>query len=195
MNSSIGLEASAVPALDGVVKFIANFPKSHLVVPLIYNLGGLKCILNKDLREQYYNLYIDGVDYSGTYININTGNTFGNGGNNAPNPYAVPDDGLINVILVKPMSVFKCLTRFSDYVKGRSEKYPDDFIRLQCKHIKCSSDKILRVNLDGEYYLTNETEMEIIPKAVKVVVPENIEYQNYFQSLVDRRKSTKGNVR
>jgi diacylglycerol kinase (ATP) len=160
-------------------------------MPLVYNFGGLKCIMDKNTRLQHYNLFIDGVDYSGTYININAANTFGNGGNNAPNPYAVPDDGFFNVVMIKPMSAIKSIMLFSDYVKGKAEQYPDDFISLKCRHLKCSSDRILRVDLDGEYYLTNEIEMEIIPKAVKVVAPENTRYLNFFDARIDQRMKRK----
>jgi diacylglycerol kinase family enzyme len=192
MNTSIGLEANAVPAVDDFIKFLSITPFIQKLMPLAYNIGGLKCLSDKNLRMQKYNLFIDGEDYSGTYININIANTFGNGGRNAPNPYAVPDDGLINVVLIKPMSALKAIVRFSDYVNGKVGKHPDDFITLQCKHIKCSSDKILRVGLDGEYYLAKEIEMEIIPKAVKVVVPDNITYQNYFDASIDARKAKGG---
>jgi diacylglycerol kinase family enzyme len=192
MNTSIGLEANAVPAVEKYVKYIEALPIIKKLTPLAYNAGGFKCITDKSLRLQKYKLFIDGVDYSGTYININIGNTFGNGGKNAPNPYAVPDDGLINVVLIKPMSALKTIIRFSDYVNGRVGKHPEDFITLQCKHLKCSSDRILHVGLDGEYYLTNEIEMEIIPQAVKVVVPDNITYLNYFDALIDARKAKGG---
>jgi diacylglycerol kinase family enzyme len=192
LNTSIGLESSAAPSVEPLVKLVTSSPNSAKIMPFVYNLGGLKCILDKDVRLQYYDLYIDGEDYSGTYININVANTFGNGGNNAPNPYAVPDDGLFDVVLIKPMSAIKCIRLFSDYVKGKANEHPDQFIVRRGRHLLCKSDRILRIDLDGEYYLTNQIEMQIIPKAVKVVVPDNTRYLNFFDASVDQRINKKG---
>jgi diacylglycerol kinase family enzyme len=192
LNTSIGLESSAAPAVEPLVRLVTSTPNSAKIMPFVYNLGGLKCILDKDVRLQYYDLYIDGVDYSGTYININVANTFGNGGNNAPNPYAIPNDGLFDVVLIKPMPALKCIMLFSDYVKGKADNHPDQFITLRAKHLLCRSNKILRVDLDGEYYLTNQIEMEIIPKAVKVVAPKNTRYLNFFDASIDQREYRKG---
>ncbi|MDR0946621.1 MAG: hypothetical protein LBM87_02590 [Ruminococcus sp.] len=191
MNTTIGLESSATPAVESLIKFITPFKHSGLLMPFLYNLGGLRCILNKETRLQYYNLYIDDIDYSGTYIDINISNTFGNGGKNAPNPYAIPNDGLFDVVLIKPMSALKCIIRFSDYVRGKAAEFPENFICIRGKHLKCSSDRILHVDLDGEYFLTNEIEMEIVPQAVKVVAPANTHYLNYFDANIDQRANKK----
>jgi diacylglycerol kinase family enzyme len=190
-NAAVGLEASAVSNVYKMSQVIGNVYSMRKFVPLIYLFGGIISILKKEHRLQHYNLMIDGVDYSGEYVNISIGNVFSNGGSNSPNPYAVPNDGVLNVVIIKAMSALKALIRVPAYTSGHFEKYPNDFQYITCKKIACTSDKVLRVVLDGELYMTNEFEMEVIPNGVNIVAPESMTYKMKSEAEVDDRNTGK----
>jgi diacylglycerol kinase family enzyme len=92
-NAAVGLEASAVEQVAKTSALLKNINLGKKYVPLMYKFGGIQCMFDKSKRLQYYNLTIDGKDYSGEYVNISVGNVFANGGSSSPNPYAIPNDG------------------------------------------------------------------------------------------------------
>ncbi len=123
------------------------------------------------------------VEADGEVLNPN-GNlllcTFANGGyeggkyNCAPN-YKI-DDGLIEVCLVKPISIVKFLSLVKKYEKG---EHLDD-IKLkniieyrQAKQVKLKSNKEFLLCVDGEIYSDKEFNLEIVHKALNFALPEN----------------------
>jgi diacylglycerol kinase family enzyme len=114
---------------------------------------------------------------------------FGNGGSSSPNPYAIPNDGELNVVIIKSMSALKALRLMPFYTQGRFEEKPNDFVHIPCKKISCTSDRILNIILDGECFVSNKFDMEIIPNAIKVVAPENMAYKNFKTVLSDERNN------
>jgi diacylglycerol kinase family enzyme len=189
VNAAIGLEACAVGQVYKTSALMGNISLAKKYVPLMYKLGGIQSIFNKSKRLQYYNLNIDGKDYSGEYVNISVGNVFGNGGANSPNPYAIPNDGELNVIIIKSLSALKALKLFPCYTQGRFEENIENFIHITCKKIFCTSDRILNIILDGESFVSNKFDMEIIPNAIKIVAPENLHYKTFETARQDERKN------
>lgn len=105
--------------------------------------------------------------------------TFANGGyaggkyNCAPN-YKI-DDGLIEVCLIKPVSVFTLLKLIKKYEKGlhlTDKRFEKIITYRQAKTIKVYSDKEFDVCVDGEMYLGKEFNIEIIEKALNFALPE-----------------------
>jgi diacylglycerol kinase family enzyme len=92
------------------------------VTPHIYTVSGLRAMLNKDVLYQNYTVNMDGEDLSGQYGNIHFSNGPCNGGVMTPSPYAIPDDGLLNVIFIRGSHVLKIAQTLSDYESGRFEK-------------------------------------------------------------------------
>jgi diacylglycerol kinase (ATP) len=103
--------------------------------------------------------------------------TFANGGyaggkyNCAPK--FVIDDGLMEVCLVKPVSVFTLLKLIKKYEKGlhlddkRFEKY---ISYTQAKNVKIYSKKPFDICIDGEIITGKEFEIEIVEKAIEFAI-------------------------
>ncbi|MBR5439720.1 MAG: YegS/Rv2252/BmrU family lipid kinase [Clostridia bacterium] len=85
------------------------------------------------------------------------------------------DDGLMEICLVKPVSVFTFLKLAKQYEKGnhlddkRFEKY---ITYTQAKNVKIYSKKPFNICIDGEIINGNEFEIEIIEKAIDFAVIE-----------------------
>ena len=83
------------------------------------------------------------------------------------------DDGLMEICLVKPVSVFTFLKLAKQYEKGnhlddkRFEKY---ITYTQAKNVKIYSKKPFNICIDGEIINGNEFEIEIIEKAIDFAI-------------------------
>jgi signal transduction histidine kinase/diacylglycerol kinase family enzyme/DNA-binding response OmpR family regulator len=178
-NAAIGLEGSSIIVTESMAKKLSKIPFLRKLIPALYVLGAVVVLFDKKLRSQYYNITLDGVDYSGEYIDINIGNCFGNGGSNASNPYAVPDDGYLDAIFIKKMPLLKCLIAVNAFTSGNFEKFPEDFFHVRFKKMFASSEEPIRIAADGEAFYTSEVSIEIHPKSVNIIAPEGIKYRPF----------------
>jgi len=175
---SIGIEAMATQVFADIIERI-DTSKSRKYVPLMYQLGAAKCLLDRSLSDTDYCLTLDGEDYSGDYTFINIGNMALNGGNNVPNPYAKPDDGELDVILCKKASAWYSLRMIPAYTKGGFEKFPNKMSYKRIKVLHCESEHMMSVILDGETFQTRRISVNVLPKAVKIVSPNGIPYADF----------------
>jgi diacylglycerol kinase family enzyme len=177
--ASLGLEGSAVLVTDKMAQRLSKMPFLRKLIPTLYTLGAVVVLFNKKLRSQYYNVTIDGKDYSGEYIDINIGNSFGNGGKNASNPYAVPNDGFLDVVFIKKMPLIKCLISVGAFTRGEFEKFSGSFFHVRFKKLYAASEEPIRICADGEAFYTSELSVEIYPKAVRIIAPEGVTYKPF----------------
>ena len=152
---------------------------------LAYSVCALKTMINNESRPQNYTVLADDEDISGKYFNIHVANNGCNGGTLTPSPYAIPNSGYMDIILAKTDSRLKILSAMGDYNKGKFEKY-DFFIHKRCKKLVIKSDSILQVEMDGEGFLAQEINLEILPGHIKFFAPEGMEFMDYS------RKAFKG---
>jgi signal transduction histidine kinase/diacylglycerol kinase family enzyme/DNA-binding response OmpR family regulator len=179
VNAAIGLEGSSILVTASMAKKLSKIPFLRKLIPTLYILGAVVVLFDKKLRSQYYHITLDGVDYSGEYIDINIGNCFGNGGSNASNPYAVPNDGYLDAIFIKKMPLLKCLIAVNAFTSGNFEKFPEDFFHVRFKKMFAASDEPIRIAADGEAFYTSEVSIEIHPKSVNIIAPEGITYKPF----------------
>jgi len=93
-------------------------------------------------------------------------------------PNSKNDDGLIEVCLVKPVSLFTFIALIGEYKKGRhlSDKRFEKYLYYRRgKFIHCrADDKSFSVSVDGEVVHTNNFTVEIVPAAIKFVIPKGV---------------------
>jgi len=149
------------------------------ITPHIYTTSAMRAMLNEEVRNQKYTVTIDGEDFSGAYSNIHISNGPCTGGTMTPNPYAVLDDGFLDVIFHQPRRLFESIKVVNDYVNGRFEKYEKIYCYRRCRTIQVYSALPLYVQMDGEAFLAKEMKLEIIPGGIKFFAPENMEFADY----------------
>jgi diacylglycerol kinase family enzyme len=179
--ASLGLEGSAILVTEKMAKFLSKISFLRKLIPMLYVLGAIVVIFNKKLRSQYYHVTLDGVDYSGEYVDINVGNTLGNGGKNVSNPYAVPNDGWLNAVFIRKMPLIKCLLTTGSFTKGEFEKFPDYFFQVRFKKFHAISDEPIRICADGEAFYTSDLNVEIYPAAMKIIAPKGVTYRTHLE--------------
>jgi len=89
-------------------------------------------------------------------------------------PRAVNDDGYMEVCIVKPMNVFKLIPCIEVYKAGHhidNPDYTDYVIYRKAKKVSVSSDREFEACVDGEILIDTSFEIEVLPSAVKLVIP------------------------
>ena len=83
-------------------------------------------------------------------------------------------DGLIDICLLHTMSLFGFLGILNPYTEGKHfdlPKYASKVVYRQAKTVKFDADKEFDVCVDGEMIRGKSFDVEILPKALKFVVP------------------------
>ncbi|AEF82185.1 diacylglycerol/lipid kinase family protein [Leadbettera azotonutricia] len=140
-------------------------------------LGAIQVAFNKAVINQYYTINADGEDLSGSYalLNIANGPCYGIDKNAVIT--AVPDDGFLDMLLLKSISPLRILLMMGPYLKGEFAKYPKYFIWRRIKKVSINSESPLFVNMDGEAFFDSELTCEVVPGAVNIAAPNGLSYQ------------------
>jgi diacylglycerol kinase family enzyme len=88
---------------------------------------------------------------------------------------AHPDDGILDVYVVKNASMMKLLWRIPGYTHGNYRRTPNLVTHYRAKKIKLSSDEVMCMSIDAEHFYGMSIEYEIIPQAVRFVCPVGID--------------------
>lgn len=122
-------------------------------------------------RGKTVRLRLDGAEQpeAFTITNIAIGNGRYHGGGMHPCPWAVLDDGLLEVTTIDRLNMF-------ELVRDIKTLYSEDVYRhpkvrhFRAKHIRAESDEITRIEVDGESLGRLPLEVEILPRRVPFLV-------------------------
>lgn len=165
---NVGLDAN-------VVVFQRKFKK----LPLIsgkgaYNLGVVASLLRKISHK--CKVKVDGEElYNGkmTLCAICNAKCYGGGYYCAPK--AVVDDGLVDICMVKKVSRFTFAKLVKDYKAGKhldNPKFKPYVLYKQGRVVEMEIEKPLYYSIDGETGKSSSIKIEVVPKALRFVVPK-----------------------
>ena len=98
------------------------------------------------------------------------------GGGFNPSLTARPDDGIMDVFVIKEVSLFTLVRLIGMYAKGRADEMPDYAVHLRTDRIDIGFDEDNVINVDGEAVFAREAHMRLIPGAVRLVVPKGMSF-------------------
>ncbi|GHV94472.1 hypothetical protein AGMMS50293_07920 [Spirochaetia bacterium] len=172
---SVGLDGHACLKIQELQRFfeksgsLLNWMSKHTYSQFTF-VGALMAAINKKNIKQYYELKIDGEDLSGERSLIYIANGAWNGPAMYPAPYARPDDGELDIILIRPgKNLFDVLRNMSAYLKGRITGNTPGFELRQGRKIVLRSPDPLIVNLDDIIFIDSEVTIEVLPGALRFV--------------------------
>jgi len=120
-------------------------------------------------------LEIDGKEvYRGKYLLTAFGNGKVYGGGYYCTPNASTGDGLIDVVMVRKIPRYRFIPLIKVYKNGQhldNPKLKKIVHYYQCKSAKVTSETPMNVSLDGELYKWTEVNIQILEKAIKVIIP------------------------
>jgi len=133
----------------------------------------IKMAFDKQIAARKYEIIIDGVDYSGTYSLIHAANGPYFAGKITGLNEAIPDDGYLDVALIKSSHPLTTMFSIKKYSKG---KQPKNSVFVQGKTITVKSDSQMWIQLDNEFISDTNITMSLIPQAINMVVLNNLSY-------------------
>lgn len=121
-------------------------------------------------RARSLRLKADGKDISGRYHLGVLANTSSMGGGMLIAPGTSDDDGLMDLVLVADMSRLALARNFPKLYKGTHLGEPG-ITRTRLRRLEAESDETVWLNIDGEADGKFPAVFEVLPAAVKVLVP------------------------
>jgi len=154
---------------DSVVNRYANERVRYVSGSPAYTWAILRCI--GPYRPQRLELRSDGRNFSGEIMFAVVGNTTSYGGGLKITPRARPDDGLLDVCIVPAMGKFELLRWVPRAYSGAHLKHPR-ILYFQARKITLASPSRLELFGDGEFLQELPATIEVVPRALRVVVPK-----------------------
>lgn len=140
------------------------------VVSMIFNvIKGITQKLKIDVGDM-------AIDKKITLACACNGRFYGGGFN--PVPDAMPDDGLLDCLIVEPVSRLKVAEIVGKYAKGMHSKFPQIFTHIRSTKLNVSCDKKFVVQIDGEALYTRKISFKVVPKGINFIFPQNLSYFN-----------------
>lgn len=165
---SVGIDArigadvhkySSLPLIGGstgyVVSLIVNFFK-QINMPMTVKSGG------------------ETFDGEFALMCACNGRYYGGGFN--PIPEAVPNDGIMDVLLVRKTSRLQVLSLIGKYASGRYKELGEMAIRLNTEDLEIASPSQFVINVDGESIWSDRAHFRMIHNGVNMIFPLGASY-------------------
>jgi len=149
-------------------------------LPLINGSGAyvLSILVNvfRGIHERYH-IEIDGQVFDDRYTLacVCNGQWYGGGFN--PVPESDPSDGLLDVLLVKAVSLPMVAKVIGKYKAGRYQELPGLVEHFRCRSVTVRTDAPAIVNLDGESLQTDCVSFTIEPGQLRFFYPKGLEWK------------------
>jgi diacylglycerol kinase (ATP) len=113
-------------------------------------------------------IIIDGEKKSADIFSLNVGNGRYCGGGMRQTPNALPDDGFLDVTIIKGMGKFEIIRNLKILYDGTILSHPK-IEGFRCKTVKVFSDSLIYVEADGESLGHTPVEFSIVPGSINIV--------------------------
>lgn len=99
------------------------------------------------------------------------------GGSFNPVPDAQPDDGILDILIIKPVNLFQVAEAIGKYQKGQYADYPHLIRHLRTDRIVIRTMEDSVINLDGEALRSNEVTFRIADQKLRFFYPKGLRYR------------------
>jgi len=118
-------------------------------------------------------LTVDGVKTSAEIFSVNVGNGRYCGGGMRQTPGALPNDGLLDVTVIKNIGKLEIIRKLKILYDGTILSHPliDGY---KCKNLKVTSESVIYTEADGESLGHTPAEFNILPSAINIIYGTSI---------------------
>lgn len=161
----------------GIDARIGNDVHRYSSLPLVGGAGGyiISAIVNA-VKGIATGMHVRCGDYDSTakfsLICACNGRFYGGGFN--PSPDAMLDDGLLDIYIVKKVSLLTFARCVGKYAAGHADDFPQFITHLRGTELSIDFEREDVVNLDGECLRAMSVNMKLLPKALKLIVPRGL---------------------
>ena len=175
-NERLGLNICSV----GIDARIGTQVDRYKRLPLVSGSGAylLSTAMNvvKGVTAHYVvELEGERIDARQTMICVCNGRWYGGGFN--PVPDALLDDGLLDVLLVRPVTRLQVAAVIGKYKAGRYREVPELIRHCRVKELRVVCDKPSAVNIDGELLMAQDVVFRISPHRVRFFHPKGLRWE------------------
>lgn len=145
-------------------------------LPLVTGKGAYLMSLASNFVKgihRHYALELDGEEMEGEFTLICACNGRWYGGSFNPVPDAIPDDGLLDFVIVKAVSRLTVAGLVRKYGAGQGKNYPDLITIRRGRELKVRCSETSMVNIDGERIDTDLLSFAVSAKKIHFLVPED----------------------
>ena len=139
----------------------------YVVSLLVHFIKGI----NRPLK-----IKLDGEVMEGEFALVCACNGRYYGGGFNPVPEAEPDDGLMDVLIVKKVSRAKFAMLIGKYAKGRYQEITSHVSHYRCTEISFESPEELGINVDGEAIFSKTPTFRMEPAAINFIFPKGASF-------------------
>lgn len=139
------------------------------------SLGNMKyiyCVLNLlfEHKSSIYQMEIDGNAFESDVFSITMGNCAYNGGGLKQLPHTIPNDGKLDITLIRSISPWTIIRNIHRLFLGTLD-HVKHVSSLHATHVKINPGDQVFIEADGELIGTGSMELQILPDAVRFVLP------------------------
>ena len=163
----------------GIDARVADLQSRCKRLPLItgsgaYNLALVRGVLGGVQRR--YRVELDGKELDGQQSLICIANGRFYGGGWMPVPDAMPDDGMLDVLIVKPVALVTLLRVIGTYKHGGYRELPDFITHYRVRELRITSPNDRIVNADGEIMDASEVCFSVAEEKLRFFYPKGLSY-------------------
>ena len=169
VSSGLGLFERFTKTCDKL-RYILRFN-----IPISYNIAGVMAAFSKNYV--YYNIYIDGENFSGKYCGVYLGNSVCTHGYFYPVFNANANDGYQDLILIKPVSLSERIRYLIAFKYGNIDSVAKGNVvvkRGKNITIERPDNKDMELCYDGECISVRKLNLKVIQNGLRYVVPSGV---------------------
>ncbi len=152
---------------DSVVNDLANNTKFPVKGPAKYTYAVYKTLIT--YRSKKFHIKYDGTERTVDAMFLVVGNMASYGGGMKITPNANPEDGILDICIIKRMSKLHFIKIFPSVFKG--EHITDAFVEsFRAENVEIDSDYNFSVFADGEYICKLPVKFEVAKKSLNFIV-------------------------
>ena len=174
-NDDLSLNICSVGLDARIGTDVANYKR----IPLLHGFRAyaVSTVVNlfRGIAEHYV-VEVNGerIDAEQTFVCVCNGRFYGGGFN--PVPEADPTDGLLDVLLVKKVTLLQVPAIIGKYKAGRYKELPHLVRHLRTRSIKIICDKPTPISLDGEVRTAREVNMTLAEEKLRFFDPRGLTF-------------------
>ena len=127
--------------------------------------------------SEHYVVEVDGetIDDEMTFVCVANARYYGGGFYAVPD--AQPDDGMLDILLVKKLRLWQIPHALTKYKAGRYKELGSIARHIRTDRLRIRCDRPSPVNLDGEIRMDQAVEMKISEKKIRFFYPKGLKFE------------------
>lgn len=183
INNKYFINISAVGFPADVNKNAKAFKKKRIIPgPLAYIFGAIVSLFK--FKYPKIKFIIDGIELDEEMFLVALANGKYYGGGIILAPDAEISDGELEFYGVKKSNPYKIFKYLMAFLFGKDIRSIKETYYYKCKSLKIISEKEIISNIDGEIIESNEFDFDIVPKGIKLIIPnEEIGMEEEYEGV------------